>query len=451
MNTAQLLKERQEELAQKRESLEALATKIEARTWDDKVDKPAMDALELDMRNLESQIEGLRTKLDVEKRSASQSAPSWTATNTAPADTPVTINVIKNRGDSEENMRKQFHFANALRVLNGQTKLEGVTKEMHDEGTREAHEVGLRDFGKGLMIPSFIQQRVHPGFHKRDMSTTVTDGGYTIQTDVGGLIPYLDPQGVLSRLGVQFLPGLVGNIDFPRNDGTVTAVWAAEQAASTESNATTDRVQMSPNRLTAYSDFSTQLFRQSNINIDNFVRGRLMKARDNALDLAALNGGGGTTPTGITGTSNVNTVTIAASPTWAKIVQFETDVATDDALNEGAIAYLTTPGVAGILKTIKRDVAGNGFIWEGNNVGGGSINGYRAITSTICPTGSGGHYMFFGDWSRLIVGQWGGSELMLDPYTGLTTATLRLVLNTWHDVAIEQGKAFAYSSTVHPS
>ena len=59
--------------------------------------------------------------------------------------------------------------------------------------------------------------------------------------------------------------------------------------------------------------------------------------------------------------------------------------------------------------------------------------------------------MYFGDWSRVKVGQWGGSELMLDPYTGLTTATMRIVLNTWHDVAVEQGKAFSYSATVHPS
>ncbi len=445
MNTAQLLKERREEYAAKKAELDALEEKIEKRTWDDATDKPKMDKIASELRSLESQLDALQTKLDAERASA-----SWTSSTTEPTGAPVTVNVIKERGDNVEKIRSSHVFAAAVKALHS-GKLDGLAREMHDEATKEAHEVGLRDYGKGIMIPSFIQQRVAPGFHKRDMSTTVTDGGYTIATETGQLIPYLDPQGVISRLGVRFLPGLVGNIDFPRVSGTTTAVWAAEQAASTESNPTTDRVQMAPNRLTAWSDFSTQLLRQSSINIENFVRDRLMKARDNALDVALLAGAGGDAPTGITGTSGVNVVTIAASPTWAKIVQFETDVATDDALNDGAIAYLTTPGVAGILKTIKRDVAGNGFIWEGNNVGGGSINGYRALTSTLVPTGSGGHSMYFGDWSRAIVGQWGGSELMLDPYTGLTTATMRIVLNTWHDIAIEQGKAFAYSTTVHPS
>lgn len=443
MQTAQMLKAKREERAAALDKITALSAKIENRTWNENTDGPALDAAQKEVEGLEIEVQRLEGILSTEARSA-----AWTSNTTT--ETPVSVNVISKRGDSKEDIRSRFHFADAIRALQS-NRMEGLVKEMHEEATREANEVGLRDFGKGIMIPSFIQERTIQGFHKRDMSTTTTDGGFTIATDTGQLIPYLDPQGVLARLGVQFLPGLVGNIDFPRNDGTTTAVWAAEQAASTESNPTTDRVQMSPNRLTAWSDFSTQLMRQSSINIENFVRDRLMRARDNALDLSALNGGGGATPTGITGTTGANVITIAASPTWAKIVAFETEVATDDALNGNSIAYLTTPGVAGILKTIKRDVAGNGFIWEGNNVGSGSINGYRALTSTICPTGGGGHSMFFGDWSRLKVGQWGGSELMLDPYTGLTTATMRIVLNTWHDIAIEQGKAFAYSITVHPS
>jgi HK97 family phage major capsid protein len=447
MNTAQLLKERREEYAAKKAELDALEDKIAKRTWDDKTDKPVMDAISAELRSMESQIDALNTKLETEARSAAY-------TSTATTSSPVTVNLIEKRGDKIEDVQNRFHFADAIRTLvevRQGGKMDGLVREMHEEATKEANNVGLRDFGQGIMIPSFIQQRRQPGFHKRDMSTTTTDGGYTIQTEVGQLIPYLDPQGIISRLGVKFMPGLVGNIDFPRIDGTTTAVWAAEQAASTESNPTTDRVQMSPNRLTAWSDFSTQLLRQSSINVENLVRERLMNARDNALDSAALNGGGGTTPTGITGVSGVNVITVAASPTWAKIVDFESQVAADDALNGSAIAYLTTPSIAGLLKTIKRDVAGNGFIWEGNNQGGGSINGYRALTSSLVPTGGGGHYMFFGDWSRMKVGQWGGSELMLDPYTGLTTATMRIVLNTWHDIAIEQGKAFSYSATVHPS
>jgi HK97 family phage major capsid protein len=439
MNTAELLKQRREEHAAKVAELEALGEKIEKRTWDDATDKPKRDEIVAAMRSLESQIDTLQETLNTEARSA-----GWKSTATTAA--PVTVNVIKERGDSVENVRKNYRFSDAVKAAMDRNSMDGLVREMHEEAVREAREAGVRDFGKGVMIPAFLQER-----GKRDMTSTVTEGGYTIQTELGGLIPYLDPQGVLSRLGVIFMPGLVGNIDYPRINATATAVWAAEQATSTETSPTTDRVQMTPNRLTAYTEVSSQLLAQSSINVENMIRQRLLKARDNKLDVSALNGAGGTEPTGITGTSGVNVVTISASPTWAKIVDFETLCETDDALIDDSIAYLTTPGVAGILKTVKRDVAGNGFIWEGNNRANGTINGYRAITSSNVPTGGGGHYMFFGNWSAMKVGQWGGLELVANPYTRLKDATVELVLNGWYDIAIDHGQSFAYSATVHPS
>lgn len=439
MNTAQLLKERSEELAAKRAELDALEDKIEKRTWDDATDKPKMDEIRGALRSLETQCSVLREKLDSEARAA-----AYTTSTTAPDNAPVTVNVIQNRGDKVEDVRSRYRFANAVKALKG-GQMDALVREMHEEGQREASNAGITDYGKGIMIPAFMQQQ-------RDMSAgTTTEGGFTVQTNIGDLIPFLDPQGVLSRLGADFLRDLRGNIDFPRNDGTATAVWAGEQVTSTETSPTFDRVQMSPNRLTAWTDISSQVIRQSEIMIENMIRGRLMRARDNALDVAALNGAGGTAPTGITGTSGVNVITVAASPTWENFVNFETQIASDDALFGTALAYLTTPSVAGVLKGKKRDVAGNGFIWEGNNTGTGTINGYKALTSNLVPTGSGGHYAFFGNWNKLKVGQWGGVELMLDPYTRLTEATVRLVLNAWHDIAVEHGQAFSYSSTVHPS
>lgn len=446
MNTAQLLKERREEAAAKKAELDALKEKIENGSWDDATDKPKMTEIGAQLRSLEGQIEALQTTMEFDR-----SAASWTSSTTEPTGNPVTVNVIKQRGDKAENVHTLYPFAEAIKSLRG-GKFDGIARELHEEATKEAKDCGITDYGRGIMLPSFVQARSQPGWMKRDLTAgTTTEGGYTIQTEVGQLIPFRDPEGVIMRLGVEFMPGLIGNIDFPRNDGAATAVWAGEQTTSTETSPTFDRVQMAPNRLTAYTELSTQLFRQSTFNMENFIRTRLLKARDNALDLSALTGAGGTAPTGITGTSGVNVITVAASPTWAKIVDFETQCATDDALFDDSIAYLTTPGVAGILKTIKRDVAGNGFIWEGNNRSSGTINGYRALTSTLVPTGSGGHYMFFGNWSSMKVGQWGGVELMLNPYTRLKDATLELVLNTWHDIALAHGQAFAYSSTVHPS
>lgn len=436
MQTAQLLKEARERRAAALDSLKAFSEKIQNRTFVEATDGPAMDAKQTELAQIEADVQRLEALLEVEARST-----GWTSNATTAA--PVSVNIISERGESVESVRKNYRFMDAIRVASGQGKMEGLVATMHQEAVRELEKSGL-SYGNGVLVPSIIQEQ-------RDMTAgTTTAGGFTIQTDIGRLIPFLDPQGVLTRLGATFLNGLTGNIDFPRNDAAATAVWEAEQGAADETTPTFDRVQMSPKRLAAFTDISMQVMRQSTISMENFVRGRLLNARDNALDTAAISPQSGSAPTGIIGTSGVNTVSIAASPTWAKIVQFETEISADNAAF-GNLAYLTTPQVAGILKQVKRDVAGNGFIWEGGNTGNGSINGYRALTSTLVPTTGGAHYMFFGNWSKLLVGQWGGMEITANPYTNLKTATVEVVLNTWHDLAIEHGQAFCYSSSVHPS
>ena len=114
------------------------------------------------------------------------------------------------------------------------------------------------------------------------------------------------------------------------------------------------------------------------MDVENFTRRDLTNAVRRGLDLAAINGSGsGDQPTGILNVSGVNDITIGTDGgplTWALIVQFETETANDNA-DFGKLAYLTTPGVAGFLKTTKRDVAGNGFIWEGQT--------WAAETSTV--------------------------------------------------------------------
>lgn len=437
MQTAKLLKEARENRAAALQVVKDLGEKMEKKSWNEDSDGPALEAAQVDLEARNKEVERLETMLDIEARSA-----GWTSSTTAPEG--VQLNVISQRGDKADDVRKNYRFMDAIRAATGQGELSGLTKEMHQEAIREMRDAGISNYGKGVLVPAFIQET-------RDMSAgTTTEGGFTVQTDVERLIPFLDPRGIVMRMGATFLNNLQGNIDFPRNDASATATWDTEQATATETSPTFDRVQMSPNRLAAFTDISMQIMRQSTISMENFVRNRLLQARDNALDVAALNGSGGSQPTGITGVSGVTNVSIAASPTWSNIVEFETTIAANDA-DFGNLGYLTTPQVAGILKTIKRDTAGNGFIWEGPNQGSGTINGYRAAVSTLVPTTGGAHYMFFGNWAKLLIGQWGGLEITTNPYTKLKEATVEIVLNTWHDVAVEQGEAFAYSSSVHPS
>lgn len=447
MQTAQMLKTARENRAAALDKVKALSTKIENRTWQEDTDGPALEQAKKELEGIEIEVGRLETMLDIEARAA-----GWTSAATgvpsfgdASAAVGVTILPEGRRGDSAAQKRREYRILKAIREVATGRSMTGLELEMAQEAEREARQMGVTIDGN-LPVPAFLLQG-----EKRDMLVgTTTAGGYTVQTEIGDLIPLLDPRPVVRRMGATFLTGLTGNIDFPRNDAGASAVWATEVATATETSPTFDRVQMSPNRLAAFTDVSKQVMIQSTIGMENFVRNRLTQAVSNALDTAALFGAGGAEPTGISATSGINAITVAASPTWAKIVEFETSVAVDDA-DFGNLAYLTHPAISGTLKTKEKASSTGQFIWMGANNGQGQLNGYNAYVSTLCAAIGGAYPMFFGNWQKLIVGQWGGLDLMVNPYTKAKEALVEVIVNSWWDVAVEHPVAFAYSATVHAS
>lgn len=352
----------------------------------------------------------------------------------------------------EEKVRKQFRLLEAVNEAAYGKALTGIAAEMDQEGKKEARQSNMDGAGLGnLTLPSFLMYQ-GSGQERRDITaTTTTTGGHTIQTELGELIPFLDPRLAVMEMGATYLPGSQGNLDFPRNDASASAVWrTSENVTSTETTPTFDKLSLTPKGITAFTDVSKQNLIQTSIPMENFVRGRLNRAVMNLLETASLAGTGASgQPTGILTQAGTNDITIGANGgllTWALTVQFETEAATDNA-DMGTLGYLFTPGVAGLLKTTKRDVAGNGFIWEGPNKNA-LVNGYKAMATNFLPSnltkGSGTslHAAIFGNWSELIIAQWGGIDLLVNPYTKGKEALVELIINAWYDLGVRHTVSF---------
>jgi len=352
----------------------------------------------------------------------------------------------------EERVRREFRLLDAVNQAAYGKTLNGVAAEMDQEGKKEARQHNMDGAGLGnLTLPRFLMWQDN-GQEQRDITaTTTTTGGHTVATELGGLIPFLDPRLAVIDMGATYLPDSKGNLDFPRNDASATAVWrATENASSTETTPTFDKLSLTPKGITAYTDVSKQNLIQTSISMENFVRGRLNRAVMNLLETACISGTGASgQPTGILTQAGTNDITIGANGgllTWALTVQFETEAATDNA-DMGTLGYLFTPGVAGLLKTTKRDVAGNGFIWEGPNKGA-LVNGYKAVASNFLPSnltkgaGTSLHAAIFGDWSELIIAQWGGIDLLVNPYTKGKEALVELIVNAWYDLGVRHAVSF---------
>lgn len=349
-----------------------------------------------------------------------------------------------------EKVARKYSLVNAI-FQQARGKLDGLELEMHQEGVKEAREKGL--VIEGLAIPSML---IDMGSKRERRDLTATggsngdQGGVSVETTVGEFIPILTPDLQVMRLGATVFDNLTGNIDFPRQATAGSTAWEGETDANAETSPTFEKISLSPNRLGAYIDFSKQLALQAKSpGTERFVRSELERIIREALDTAAINGSGsGNQPTGILNTGSINTVAIGTNggiPTWATIVDLESALGTDNALN-GNLAYLTTPGIRGILKQKEKATNTAQFIW----MEGSELNGYQAATSTLVPStlskGTSGpilHAIIFGNWSELYVGQWGGIDLVVDPYTLSTNAMIRVVANSWWDIALRHPQSFA--------
>jgi len=339
----------------------------------------------------------------------------------------------------KQQAQRRFSLLRAIEARIEGRQLDGIELEMHQEAVKEARESGITINGIGL--PGFF-------FEKRDLTVgTATAGGNTVATDLGDLIPALRPRLLTERLGATILTGLRGNLDLPRHSTTASASWYAENGTAAESDPAFDKISLSPKRLAATMDVSKQLIAQGSFDIEAFLRAELEAAIREAVDAAAINGSGTSNqPTGILNTSGIGVVSIGTNggaPTHQHIIDLETEVAVDNA-DIGALAYLTTPGVRGRLKRTAVDAGSGQFVWQGNE-----MNGYRAEVSTQVPSnltkGSGTnlHAILFGNWNDLIIANWAGVDIVVDPYTKATSALVAMTVNSYWDVALRHAESFA--------
>ena len=290
---------------------------------------------------------------------------------------------------------------------------------------------------------------------RRDLTKgTAADGGYTVATELlsQSFVDLLRNRMTVRAAGATVLGGLQGDIAIPKQTGGATAYWVAESGASTESQQTFGQVSLTPKTVGAYTDISRKLLKQSSLDVEAFVRGDLTTTLALAIDLAALHGSGASNqPTGLAATGGIGSVaggTNGAAPSWANLIALETAVATANA-DTGRLAYMTNAKVRGKLKGTIRGTSADAMIWE-TNAGNTPVNGYpvhvtNQVSAALTKGSAAGvcSAIFFGNWSDLLIGMWGGLDILVDPYTGGTSGTVRVIALQDVDIAVRQPASFA--------
>lgn len=325
-----------------------------------------------------------------------------------------------------EKEKRDFSFIRAINALahpNSQEAQRAAGFEL--EVSRAAQQKSGKE-ARGILIPADVL-----GYGRRDLTVgSASAGGDLVATDLmsESFIDLLRKALVLQAAGATVMTGLQGMVALPRQSGGATVYHVAESGSITESQLTVDQVTMQPRTIGALTDYSRRLLLQSSIDIENLVRRDLAQQIAIEVENQAINGTGtGSYPLGFLNVTGINTE--SGYTTFADYVNAEAALSTDNALL-GSLGYLMNSSLRGTLKTTEKSASGTtaNFIYEADN----TINGYSAYVSNSMPNNTA----VFANFSDILIGFWSGLDIMVDPYTGSASGTVRVVAMQDYDVAI---------------
>jgi len=234
--------------------------------------------------------------------------------------------------------------------------------------------------------------------------------GRTVNTSAPAGLSFVDmyrAASVCTRLGVQRLDDLRDDVAIPRQITDAALAWTTPTGSVSASESSFGQISATPKTACAIAEVSEQLLKQSSA--DKIVMSGLAAVLAVGVDAAIISGTGGAQPLGILNTPGIGTAS-GTSLGYAGLVAVQKTIADATAiLNPEALAYLSTPTVAEVLKGRQRFTGTDSPLWRGA-LHQGEIEGVQAVSSKQMPSAT----MLFGDWSTVYVGEWGPLLLRVD-------------------------------------
>lgn len=347
-------------------------------------------------------------------------------------------------GDGEQKekdkIQKRFSIARAIRLAHPGQKMDGVEREVHEMGLKETRDAGIvNDVDTiGFSLPVSMLSRASQQTVSQDAGAY---GGALVQNAAPTMVDPLRPKLFLEDLGASFLTGLSGG-DVPLIVASDFAMeFLAEGAALTPQKKQYASPSLNPKRAGGAVDISNRLIMQSSVDVEALIMNGLRQGFSQLLEGAAINGAGGTAPTGLLTYAGVNaSATVAsAAATRAMVLELEALIEANNS-TEKSLGFLLHPKLKAALKQLATDAGSGIFVFQDN-----MLDGYKAIATSLMPVlNTNTNYpLIFGDWSQMVIGQWGAINIKVNPYSADLSDSVRLTLNTHADMQIANPKAFA--------
>lgn len=314
-----------------------------------------------------------------------------------------------NNNNTEQQMEKRFSLLNTIKNVVENRAHDNITNAVLAEGQKAATRSALNPSGQ-IQLP--LETRA---------LTVADEGGDVVAVDMFNLVERLREESTLSKLGVTFMSGLVGNIQFPKmgalNQG---ATWEGEVTPTADSAVQIDSVKIEPLRLSIVLPISKQLLMQSNnIGLENHLRNEIVNAISEKIEATYFGkmAKTATSPAGL----------FAPGATVTACEKFEDLCALEAKLEENHVKnyqYVVSPRAKSAMRAMPKSAKTNELVLQNNEV-----DGRTAVTSTYL------------DDKNFVIGQfkdntkvcfWGpGLDLLVDNVTLSHEGKTRLVANVY--------------------
>lgn len=346
------------------------------------------------------------------------------------------VGVAVGGGDTSANLEKRINVLDAIAAQVDQRSVTGALAEYQQEAKRQ----GIEARSGGILVPTSI-------FEKRATQTTANSAAITPDDfRADQFVGLLRNSLLVKSLGARVLTGLRGDTVLPKQTGASSAYWIAEGDSLTESNTTYSSLKLEPKHVGALTALSRQLIQQSNPSIEQLVRDDFSQVVSLAVDKALLHGtAAAKQPVGLLNVSGIQTASLAALD-WEAVVALLEKLGLE---NVSPNAIITHAKVATKLQTTLKDsVAGAAYLMQGGNVAdlpAYVTNQLDAKTGTPA-TGR----LIAGDFSQLIIGEWGATEVLANPYAAGYYEKGDVQIRILHtmDAVVRHPKAFVVADDI---
>ena len=350
----------------------------------------------------------------------------------------------------------KFDFGKALReaATGGVT---GLEKEVMQEARKEASALGLGLRGD-FSIPQSMLVEARNVYGVDSGQSGVNDAVTTVATEVTALVGALRSNSLLAATGATQLNGFVGDIKMPSLP-TDAAEEPAEGASVSGNTGAMGAQTLSPQRIAQQMIVTKEAINQTNGNMASVIAADFGRSIANVQDKIALNSisgvGGATALAGGTGqivlATESGTNDLAATDSedirdlWAAITANGAENNTAFVFHPTTYAYLLgEANVSSVSPLIE-----NGAIFGYNVLNSGSVpvqdlsavNCDQLIEGGAASVADGltaVYFGYYGDWTDMFYANWGGLDVTVDPFSGISAGTVKIVVDTFFDAKVRR-------------